>query len=103
MKPSVVAPAVLLQQVAVFVRVQAEAVHESRKIGAQRLGSVTYPGDDNGFHADAILAFISGNGFGRAPELGLGLVAHGVWGLGQDLVKKVFGSVVPVHLSSHSS
>jgi hypothetical protein len=90
----------LLQQVAVFVGVQAEAVHETGEIGPQGFGRVSDPGGNNGFHADAVLAFVPGYGFGDAAKLGLGLVADGVWGLRQDLVKKVFGCIVPVHVGS---
>ena len=80
----------------VFPRIQAEALHLPRQIGAQGFGRNPDPGRDYGFHTYPVLAVLLGQGLGGAAQLQFGLVADRARGLGEDLVQQVFSGVVPV-------
>ena len=65
---------------------------------AQRfVGGDLDPGGDDGFHADAVLAVLPGQDFGRAVQLRFGLAAHRPGSLGKDPVQQILSGVVPVH------
>src|SRR5690242_15339988 len=47
-----------LEQVLVFFRVEPEALHQARQIGAQRGGRSFHPRADHRLHADAIFSIL---------------------------------------------